>query len=124
MENQATATVDNPYGLQALWASGDMIARSVLILLAIMSPGLLVRDPHEALGPAQAEAVCPGCREAVLDRSFNQGRRRAPQEGRRLPPGCRGRPACGFRTMTACLTDRIDLHEWITMSLQARCGPE
>ena len=37
MENQATATVDNPYGLGALWAGGDLIARSVLILLAIMS---------------------------------------------------------------------------------------
>ncbi|HVW69742.1 MAG TPA: hypothetical protein VHB68_12260, partial [Steroidobacteraceae bacterium] len=37
MENQATATVDNPYGLGALWAGGDLIARSVLIILAIMS---------------------------------------------------------------------------------------
>src|ERR1700704_7194955 len=37
MENQAATTVDNPYGLGALWAGGDLIARSVLILLAIMS---------------------------------------------------------------------------------------
>ena len=37
MENQATTTVSNPYGLAALWASGDIIARSVLILLLIMS---------------------------------------------------------------------------------------
>src|SRR5215470_5436877 len=39
MENQAaqTATTENPYGLSAMWASGDPIARSVLILLAIMS---------------------------------------------------------------------------------------
>jgi biopolymer transport protein ExbB len=29
--------VDNPYGLQALWAQGDFIAKFVLILLAFMS---------------------------------------------------------------------------------------
>src|SRR6516225_8357165 len=37
MENQATTTVSNPYGLAALWSSGDIIARSVLVLLLIMS---------------------------------------------------------------------------------------
>jgi biopolymer transport protein ExbB len=30
-------TVDNPYGLQALWAQGDFIAKGVLILLVLMS---------------------------------------------------------------------------------------
>jgi biopolymer transport protein ExbB len=30
-------TVENPYGLQALWAQGDFIAKGVLILLALMS---------------------------------------------------------------------------------------
>src|SRR5438477_6928094 len=37
MENQPTATTDNPYGLAALWATGDIIARAVLVLLLIMS---------------------------------------------------------------------------------------
>src|ERR1700722_4675286 len=45
MENQAAAPVtaaptvvtDNPYGLAALWQTGDIIARSVLVLLLIMS---------------------------------------------------------------------------------------
>ncbi len=32
-----TLSVDNPYGLQALWAQGDFIAKGVLILLALMS---------------------------------------------------------------------------------------
>jgi biopolymer transport protein ExbB len=32
-----TVSVDNPYGLQALWAQGDFIAKGVLILLALMS---------------------------------------------------------------------------------------
>lgn len=32
-----TVSVENPYGLQALWAQGDFIAKGVLILLALMS---------------------------------------------------------------------------------------
>ncbi len=30
-------TVDNPYGLQALWAQGDLVARTTLIIMVIMS---------------------------------------------------------------------------------------
>ncbi len=32
-------TVDNPYGLGALWAQGDFVARGTLIILVIMSMG-------------------------------------------------------------------------------------
>jgi biopolymer transport protein ExbB len=32
-----SVSVENPYGLQALWAQGDFIAKGVLILLALMS---------------------------------------------------------------------------------------
>jgi biopolymer transport protein ExbB len=32
-----SVVVENPYGLQALWAQGDFIAKGVLILLALMS---------------------------------------------------------------------------------------
>jgi len=36
MANESV-TVENPYGLSALWAQGDFIAKGVLILLALMS---------------------------------------------------------------------------------------
>jgi biopolymer transport protein ExbB len=35
----ATATVENPYGLGALWAGGDFVSKGVLGLLAVMSLG-------------------------------------------------------------------------------------
>ncbi|MDQ6618484.1 MAG: MotA/TolQ/ExbB proton channel family protein [Pseudomonadota bacterium] len=35
----ATEIVDNPYGLEALWKGGDMIARITLAILALMSMG-------------------------------------------------------------------------------------
>jgi biopolymer transport protein ExbB len=37
--NGDVASTDNPYGLEALWKGSDNIARSVLIILAIMSAG-------------------------------------------------------------------------------------
>ena len=36
MANESV-TVENPYGLGALWAQGDFIAKGVLVLLALMS---------------------------------------------------------------------------------------
>jgi len=35
----ATETVENPYGLEALWRQGDFVARGTLIILMIMSIG-------------------------------------------------------------------------------------
>nr|WP_242615502.1 MotA/TolQ/ExbB proton channel family protein [Sphaerotilus mobilis] len=35
----ASAAIDNPYGLQALWAGSDLVARLVLLMLALMSVG-------------------------------------------------------------------------------------
>jgi biopolymer transport protein ExbB len=35
----ATAAVDNPYGLEALWTQSDLVAKSVLVILALMSAG-------------------------------------------------------------------------------------
>jgi len=35
----ATATVDNPYGLGALWTQSDLVAKGVLVIMAVMSIG-------------------------------------------------------------------------------------
>ena len=32
-------TIDNPYGLEALWTQGDFVARGTLIIMIIMSMG-------------------------------------------------------------------------------------
>ncbi|MBK0392303.1 MotA/TolQ/ExbB proton channel family protein [Ramlibacter algicola] len=36
---KSAEALDNPYGIEALWKGSDIVARSVLILLAIMSAG-------------------------------------------------------------------------------------
>src|SRR5205085_9587507 len=45
-------TIDNPYGLSALWAQGDFVAKGTLIILVIMSMGswyILVTKLYESL---------------------------------------------------------------------------
>ncbi len=36
---KATTTIDNPYGIGALWEGSDAVARGVLVIMAIMSMG-------------------------------------------------------------------------------------
>ncbi|MGZ5240666.1 MAG: MotA/TolQ/ExbB proton channel family protein [Caldimonas sp.] len=45
-------TVENPYGLNALWSQGDYVARGTLIILALMSMGswyILITKLYESL---------------------------------------------------------------------------
>ena len=117
MENQATATVDNPYGLGALWAGGDLIARSVLILLAIMSLSswyvILTKLWDQRKLKQSARVVekqfwtAPSLKDGVERLKKGDDFRAIAGDGLRASSHHDGR-----------LTDRIDLHEWITMSLQ------
>jgi biopolymer transport protein ExbB len=117
MENQATATVDNPYGLGALWAGGDLIARTVLILLAIMSLSswyvILTKLWDQRKLKQSARVVekqfwtAPSLKDGVERLKKGDDFRAIAEDGLRAASHHDGR-----------LTDRIDLHEWITMSLQ------
>lgn len=118
MENQAaTATVDNPYGLQALWNGGDLIARTVLIILVIMSLSswyvILTKLWDQRKLKQSARVVekqfwtAPSLKDGVERLKKGDDFRAIAEDGLRAASHHDGR-----------LTDRIDLHEWITMSLQ------
>ena len=125
MENQATApatapptvTTDNPYGLAALWQGGDIIARSVLILLLIMSLAswyvILTKLWDQAKLKKSAKIVekqfwtAPSIKDGVERLKKGDEFRGIAEDGLRAASHHDGR-----------LTDRIDLNEWITMSLQ------
>ena len=117
MENQATTTVSNPYGLAALWASGDIIARSVLILLLIMSLAswyvMLTKLWDQRKLKQSARVVekqfwtAPSVKDGVDRLKKGDDFRAIAEDGLRAASHHDGR-----------LTDRIDLNEWITMSLQ------
>jgi biopolymer transport protein ExbB len=119
MENTAapTASTDNPYGLAAMWSSGDPIARSVLILLAIMSLSswyvILTKlwDQRKLKQSARVAEkqfwTAPSIKDGVERLKKGDDFRLVAEDGLRAASHHDGR-----------LTDRIDLHEWITMSLQ------
>src|SRR6516165_6142218 len=117
MENQPTTTVSNPYGLAALWSSGDIIARSVLILLLIMSLAswyvMLTKLWDQSKLKKSARVVekqfwtAPSIKDGVERLKKGDDFRMIAEDGLRAASHHDGR-----------LTDRIDLNEWITMSLQ------
>jgi len=124
MENQvattapaATTTVSNPYGLAALWASGDIIARAVLVILLIMSLSswyvMLTKLWDQRKLKQSAKVVekqfwtAPSVKDGVERLKKGDDFRGIAEDGLRAASHHDGR-----------LTDRIDLNEWITMSLQ------
>ncbi len=117
MAIQATASVNNPYGLAGVWNNGSIIDRSVMILLVVMSLAtwyvILTKwwDQHRLKKSARAAeksfwaagSIKEGVDKLKKDNQF----RTIAEDGLRAMSHHDGR-----------LTDRIDLHEWITMSLQ------
>jgi len=113
----ATAVVDNPYGLSALWSNGDFVARGTLIILVIMSAGtwyimitklieqtLLLRQGKEANDKFWNAGSVPSGINTLGKRSAF---RFLAEDGIRATEHHEG-----------SLTDAIDLHTWVTMSLQ------
>src|SRR5438876_3318685 len=117
MENQPTVSTDNPYGLAALWATGDIIARAVLVILLIMSLAswyvMLTKLWDQRKLKQSARVVekqfwtAPSIKDGVDRLKKGDDFRLIAEDGLRAASHHDGR-----------LTDRIDLHEWITMSLQ------
>ena len=112
-----TANVENPYGLQALWAGGDIVARSVLVVLVIMSLAswfvMLTKLWDQNRLKKSAKVVekqfwtAPSVKDGTDRLKKGDDFRNIAEDGLRAASHHDGR-----------LTDRIDLHEWITMSLQ------
>ena len=109
--------VDNPYGLSALWNGGDFVARGTLIALAIMSMGtwyilitklieqtMLLRQAREANRTFWTAASIRAGAGVLSGRSAF---RMVVEDGLRATEHHEG-----------TLTEQIDLHSWITMSLQ------
>jgi len=110
-------TVDNPYGLSALWAQGDFVAKGTLIMLAIMSMGswyILVTKLYESLKIAgEARAARRGFfkHASLVDaaKTLKQGSafRFIAETGIDANDHHEG-----------ALTEHIDRNSWVTMSVQ------
>jgi biopolymer transport protein ExbB len=119
MENAAAATAvtANPYGLLPLWVNGNSVTRFVLVVLVVMSLGswfiIFVKLWDQSKLKKSAKIVekqfwtAPSIKDGVERLKKGDDFRFIAEDGLRAVSHHDGR-----------LTDRIDLHEWITMSLQ------
>ena len=117
MAIQATASVNNPYGVAGVWNNGTIIDKFVMLLLLMMSLATWyiiftkLWDQHRLKKSARdAEKLfwsAASVKEGVEKLKKGNEFRAVAEDGLRAMSHHDGR-----------LTDRIDLHEWITMSLQ------
>jgi biopolymer transport protein ExbB len=117
--NTAAAVVSNanPYGLEALWTNGNIVTRSTLVVLVIMSLSswfiILTKIWDQRTLRRSAKLVekqfwtAPSLKDGVERLKKSDDFRFIAENGLRAASHHEGR-----------LTDRIDLHEWITMALQ------
>ena len=108
--------VDNPYGLEALWKGGDIVAKLTLLILAIMSMGswyiIITKVYEQAKMNAQARAaqksfwLAPSVKQGVDGLKAGSPYRFIAESGIE---------ATGKHTG---LLGNVDLNEWIAMSIQ------
>ena len=112
----ASETMENPYGIEALWKQGDFVARGTLIILIIMSVGSwyigivkyieqarLIKDHNEADAKFwKAKNVNEGAASLREDSAF----RFMAEEG-----------AIAVKDHSAMKTQHMDLNTWLAMSL-------
>ena len=110
-------TIDNPYGLSALWQQGDFVARGTLLILVIMSMGswyILVTKLYESLkiaGEARAARKGffkhPSLSDAAKTLKQGSAFRFIAESGIEANDHHEG-----------ALTEHIDRNSWVTMSVQ------
>ena len=117
----AKQVVDNPYGLDALWAQGDFVSKGTLIILALMSMAswyiLVVKLVEQARMMRHAKAAAAGFWKAA---SVADGARLLAEDSPFRFVATTGIEAAQHHE--GSLTEKIDLHTWVTMSIQRSVG--
>ncbi len=113
----AKETVENPYGLEALWKEGDFISKGTLIILVIMSMGswyIMVVKVYEQFGLFRQarKAKDTFWAAASVQDGINGLKEGSPfrfiaESGVQASEHHEGK-----------LLDQIDLNSWVTMSIQ------
>jgi biopolymer transport protein ExbB len=112
----AEEAVDNPYGLSALWAQGDVVAKATLLILVIMSMGswyvifTKLFEQNRVMRYAQT----------AQDNFWNAGNVRQGADGLEADSPFRfiaekGLESAGKHTG---LLGNINFNDWVTMSIQ------
>ena len=109
-------SVENPYGLQALWKEGDFVSKGTLVILVIMSMGswyiLIVKLFEQFRLMKEAKAVG--------DEFWNAGSLQQGANGLKEESAFRFIAESGLKASShhQGLLGDVDLNEWVTMSIQ------
>src|SRR5450631_1578792 len=113
---RASELIDNPYGLEALWKGGDIIAKTTLIILVIMSVGswyIIITKVYEQYKM--------GKQARAAEKSFwNASSVRQGTENLKRGSPYRFIAESGLEASSkhTGLLGSVDLNEWISMSIQ------
>ena len=112
----ATESVENPYGLEALWKGGDFVAKTVLVILVIMSMGswyiMITKLFEQTKLMKQAKAAnktfwnAPSVPQGITTLKAGSPFRFIAESGMQATERHEG------------LLGGIDLNTWVTMSVQ------
>ncbi len=110
-------TIDNPYGLEALWRQGDFVSRGTLIILVIMSMGswyiIFVRLWEQFKLGRQSQEMTKTFWKST---SLREGAKKL-KEGSAFRYIAESGISANEHHEGA-LTENIDLNTWVTMSVQ------
>jgi biopolymer transport protein ExbB len=116
-QGNGTEAVDNPYGLAALWKTGDAVSHTVLVILAIMSLGSWYIIVTKLIEQTRLfSAAKAASREFWGTKSVREGVSRLKENSPFRFIAESGISASEHHE--GSLTDSIDLHTWVTMSIQ------
>ncbi len=110
-------TVDNPYGLAALWAQGDFVSRGTLTILVLMSMGswyILITKLYESL--RMSGEARKGSTKFFKSASLAEG-----VQSLKKGSAFRYIAETGIEAgehHEGALTENIDRNTWVTMSVQ------
>ena len=113
---RVTEVIDNPYGLEAMWKGGDIVARITLGILVIMSMGtwyIIITKVYEQFKMgAQARAAeksfwtAPSVRQGAAGLKEGSPYRYIAESGLEA------------QTKHVGLQESVDVNTWVTMSIQ------
>jgi biopolymer transport protein ExbB len=113
----ATVQVENPYGVQALWAGGDFVAKSTLVVLVIMSVStwyvMITKLVEQALLLSKAKKANATFWKA---KTLKEGAKGLDQKSPFYFLAASGLEAVEHHE--GSLVEKIDLHTWVGLSIQ------
>jgi biopolymer transport protein ExbB len=110
-------TIDNPYGLEALWTQGDFVARGTLIIMVIMSMG----SWYIIFTKVWEQSKLMKSAKYATDTFWTAGSVKKGAEALDEASAFRYMAEQGLKAAEhheGTLTEQIDRHTWIGMSVQ------